>query len=430
MITMKRLLASALALALAAGLLSGCSKGGEEGSSSVDSSSAQEPVDLASVTDLYLETAGVSGDTVVATVGEHEVTADSLLYWLYYNVDYMMQMGLTEVPWDTDMGGTTLARNLLEASLEMAASYCLTYEMAIKEGVTLPEGAQEELDAYLEELAQELGSQEAVEHYFWLSMATRELFEQLYLSSNYDLQLQEKYFGPDSGNYPTDAEVLSYAQDEMGIYRAKHILLLTHDMEKPITNEEGVATGEYEPLDDATIAEQKALADQLLVQLRGAEDPVALFDELMNQYSEDPGLAANPDGYTTQVGQMVSEFEETALALKDGEISDVVESGYGYHIILRLPLDPADYRDTVVASRMQEKREGWLEEYGLETTQAYDQIDPEAFSEKAAAVQQAVYEEILAIQQAKADEEASSGSSSQSASASGDSASASGSGES
>ena len=417
-----RILALALALALSAGLLSGCSKGedGAASSGSTSASGSQAPaVDLASVTDIYLETAGISGDTVVAKLGEWDITADSVLYWLNYNVEYALQMGMTEIPWDSEMSeGKTIEQGMLDSALELAASYRVAYEQGLKDGVGLPENAQSELDAYMEELTAQLGSPEAVEHYFWMSMTTQDLFEQLYLSSNYDVRLQEKYFGPDSGSYPTDAEVLAYAQDELQIYRAKHILLLTKDMSKPLTNEDGTYTGEYEPLDDETIAEKKALADQLLAQLRAADDPVALFDELMNQYSEDTGLAANPDGYTTQKGQMVSEFEDTALALKDGEISDVVESSFGYHIILRLPLDPADYRSNLIAQRMQEKRDQWLEEYGVTTTEAFDKIDPSDFRAKAEELQNAAYSEISALQAAKEEAEGSNSSASGSGAAS------------
>lgn len=429
---MKRIGALALALALSAGLLSGCSKGenGSASSAGTSASGSQAPaVDLATVSDIYEYAAGMPGDTVVAKVGEWDITADSLLYWLNYNAEYAAQMGMTDIPWDSEMSeGKTIEQGMLESALELAAAYRVVYEQALKEGVGLPENAQSELDAYMKELATELGGEDVVEHYFWMSMTTKNLFEQLYLSSNYDVKLQEKYYGPDSGSYPTDAEVLSYAQDDLGYYRAKHILLLTKDMEKPIKNEEGVATGEYEPLDDATIAEKKAKADELLAQLRVADDPVALFDELMNEYSEDTGLATNPDGYTTQKGQMVSEFEDTALALKDGEISDVVESTFGYHIILRLPLDPEDYRADLIAQRMQETREQWMEDYGVTTTEAYDKIDPSDFRTKAEAIQTAAYQEIAAIQKAKEEAEGSDSSASGSGASSSGASSASGSG--
>lgn len=57
------------------------------------------------------------------------------------------------------------------------------------------------------------------------------------------------------------------------------------------------------------------------------------FDELARQYSESDGGANGGDlGYFSR-GQMVREFEEVAFALKVGEISDLVQSPFGLHII-------------------------------------------------------------------------------------------------
>lgn len=428
----KRLLCAALTLALGASLLAGCSKGknpsgdasGSGGASSSGSAASEvEPMDLTGVTDPYLATAGLAGDTVVATIGDYEVTADSLLYWLNYNISYTLQQysmyGLTEIPWDSDANGVTTEQSMLYTSLQLAAYYRLLPELGAKEGLSVPQETVDGLNADQKSIEDQLGSAELAEHYFWTQMMTAPLYQKMYLAGEMNGLLQDKLFGEDSGNYPTDAEVLAYAQDDMGYYRAKHILLLTKDTTQQVTKEDGT-TG-YAPLDDATVAEKKAKADDLLAQLRASDDPVALFDQLMKENSEDTGLAANPDGYTTTKGQMVPEFEAAALALKDGEISDVVESDYGYHIILRLPLDLASFRSAMVADKMEEKSNQWLEEYGIQTNDAYLQIDPSDFWEKAQSLQLGAYNEVQAVLDAKnADSSASaSGSAAASGAASG-----------
>ena len=282
--------------------------------------------------------------------------------------------------------------------------------MAQREGLTLPQETLDELEEAMSAAVASSGSEQALEHQLWYQMTTPDGYRAMYTAGEYYDLLQQLYYGEGTEGYPTDAEVLSYAQDELGVYRAKHILLLTKDMSQTVTNEDGT-TG-YAPLDEATIAEKKALADDLLAQLRAAEDPIALFDQLMNEYSEDTGLESNPDGYTTVKGQMVPAFEETALALKDGEISGVVESDYGYHIILRLPLDPADYRGSLITSRMQERSDQWLADEGVQTTDAYAQIDPPAFREKVESLQAAVYQEVQAAQEAAGGDSSGSASSS------------------
>ncbi|MBO5408711.1 MAG: peptidylprolyl isomerase [Clostridia bacterium] len=81
-------------------------------------------------------------------------------------------------------------------------------------------------------------------------------------------------------------------------------------------------------------------AEEVLTAVK--ENP-EIFDNMMATYSQDPGSVTQPDGYLFTEGDMVTEFYEGTLPLQVGEISGIVESQYGYHIILKV----ADYKDGV-----------------------------------------------------------------------------------
>lgn len=80
-------------------------------------------------------------------------------------------------------------------------------------------------------------------------------------------------------------------------------------------------------------------AKLILARINSGED----FDTLMAEYSEDPRLINHPDGYTFTKGQMVPEFEKASFALKEGQVSGIVETGNGYHIIKRVQLAEIDH---------------------------------------------------------------------------------------
>jgi len=86
-------------------------------------------------------------------------------------------------------------------------------------------------------------------------------------------------------------------------------------------------------------------AQAILDRLHAGED----FDTLMHTYSEDGGLHSHPDGYTFIEGQMVEEFTEGTLALEIGEISGLIPTNFGYHIIMRIEPDPDNVFNNVEA---------------------------------------------------------------------------------
>ena len=93
--------------------------------------------------------------------------------------------------------------------------------------------------------------------------------------------------------------------------RASHILLMTQDK------------------DDATKKAARAKIDELLKRAKAGED----FAALAKANSQDGSASQGGDLGFFARGRMVPEFDQVAFALKPGEISDVVTTQFGYHII-------------------------------------------------------------------------------------------------
>lgn len=81
---------------------------------------------------------------------------------------------------------------------------------------------------------------------------------------------------------------------------------------------------------EAAIDSARVRAEALLERITGGED----FAELAREFSNDPGTAElGGDLGWFRRGRMVREFEEAAFSLLDGQVSDVVQTDFGFHII-------------------------------------------------------------------------------------------------
>lgn len=119
-----------------------------------------------------------------------------------------------------------------------------------------------------------------------------------------------------------------------------------------------------------TLEEARALRERIL---RGED-----FAELARRYSISPSAKWGGDLGYIQRGQVGKEFEEAAFALREpGEISDIVKTTFGYHIIQledrkpprQLPLEEVE--DEIRAKLRERKRQEALEEYLEKARQKY-----------------------------------------------------------
>ena len=111
--------------------------------------------------------------------------------------------------------------------------------------------------------------------------------------------------------------------------------------------------------DEAQKAEARKKIEEVQQKLKDGGD----FAALAKEYSEGPSSAKGGDlGYFRR-GQMVKPFEEAALALKPNEVSDIVETRFGYHLIIVYDTKPeqtlayADVKDKIIQRMKQEKIE-------------------------------------------------------------------------
>jgi len=124
----------------------------------------------------------------------------------------------------------------------------------------------------------------------------------------------------------------------------------------------------------------KAKAEQILQQVR--QNP-AKFADLARKYSQDPGSASNGGdlGYFGR-GMMVKQFDAAAFALNMGEISGLVKSDFGFHIIKLLAIKPSrvlpfdEARQGIVNKLRQQKADDMFAELAEKfSNTVYEQSD-------------------------------------------------------
>jgi foldase protein PrsA len=81
--------------------------------------------------------------------------------------------------------------------------------------------------------------------------------------------------------------------------------------------------------DESVQAQAKTKAEEVAAKVKAGED----FAELAKKHSQDSSAASGGDLGFFSKGQMVPEFEAAAFALQPGQVSDIIKSKFGYHII-------------------------------------------------------------------------------------------------
>lgn len=135
----------------------------------------------------------------------------------------------------------------------------------------------------------------------------------------------------------TDAQTRKFYADNPGLFlepervRASHVLIATID------NLSG------KPLSPELKLEKKRLAQKIAARAKAGED----FAKLVREFSADTTSKSRGGEYTFTRAKddprtaMAPEFEAAAFSMRPNQISDVVETGYGFHIIKTLEKIPA-----------------------------------------------------------------------------------------
>ena len=131
----------------------------------------------------------------------------------------------------------------------------------------------------------------------------------------------QKWYETVSKTWPTDTSATEAKYNQGEMYAARHILFMVP--------EQGLTA--------ASQAAIKKTADSVRRVVTAAN-----FESLAKKFSQDPG-SRDRGGYlgVWARGAMVPEFDKAVSALKPGQISPVIRSQFGYHIIMRSPYSEA-----------------------------------------------------------------------------------------
>lgn len=265
--------------------------------------------------DLTIDEVAGDQNAVVATVNEIEMTVDVFKYFIIQNAIEEIQItnpgfdgDFTKVDWNarTD-SGETVAEVIKSRALGDYADCVAMVKLGEEKGVKVTDEDMKDIVASMEQYKTDNGEEEFKIALRSMGFSSADGYEKV-ARLNLGYQKVEEDFNQNRKKYIDDEEVLQNFKSSEEV-SAQHILI-KNDSEKHSNPE--------------------AVIKEVLEKAKAGED----FEKLMSQYNEDPGQP--PAGYSFGKGVMVPEFETAAFSLEYNEISDVVESDYGYHILRRV----------------------------------------------------------------------------------------------
>ncbi len=307
----------------------------------------------------FIDTDGL----IMLTANGIEVPFDEYRY-MYNYVEASYFAGIDDATWESN---PEYFESLLDYTEYLTLDNCWGDMLAKEYGIELTEQDYADIDAYMEEQRNSFESPEAFEQALADSSITEDLLKRIVTRQFMSNRVYEELFQKEGAPLiPSDDEIKADLSENWR--RVYHILILFDHFSN---------SADYE---DATEDELKAAAleyaEELLERAKNGED----FYQLSQDYGEDPGMTANTEGYFFTYDEMVEPFEEASFELGVGEISDIVETSYGYHIILRLEQD--DYveenwdavRGEYVNKKFNEYIDNLLDTADIEYCEYYDKL--------------------------------------------------------
>lgn len=219
---------------------------------------------------------------------------------------------------------------------------------AVSNKIAVPEA---EVDAQLSQIASQFPSKEAFKEMLAKQgMSPESLKEEIRKEGL--LSSAVKHF---------QAHLPRPASAEVQAFYKEHEKEFTHD-EQVAASHILIGASETEP--EASKQAKRAKAEELRKQLVAGED----FAKLARENSSCPSKAHGGDLGSFPKGQMVPAFDEAAFSLKVGEISQVVETQFGYHIIrvsqhTEAGVEPlANVKNQIVEDLQREPLTAWFKE--------------------------------------------------------------------
>ncbi len=315
---MKKTLGMLLVLVLTISLFAGCNS--EDAENEANEVTEDEAVNNEGGEDV---TVTDFNDEVVFTVDDQEIMLSEINFWTYYYKSmYEGSYGISD--WDMEMGeGVTLEDGIKDTIKGVSVQGVVMEDLANEYGLELTEEGREEYMTQASSIYESFDPTIVAQYGFDLEnieniMLQTGLSELVFEEMTKDVEVDEDAVQVAVEADPTYTDIMSVGVENYSDQvRARHILISTVDQ---TTNQ---------PLEADAIAAAKEKAEDLLERAKAGED----FATLATENTEDPGSVETGGEYTFGRGQMVPEFEEAAFNLEEGEISDLVATSYGYHII-------------------------------------------------------------------------------------------------